>query len=164
MQKACLKKYTFQNRLCGGRGKEMLSLQMKSGEYLTIGENIAVQVFQAGSSFRVSVQAPREIPILRGEVRERTAERPEGLLNKRPKSPADQKRDARKLAERRQRQQELRQDRVELMQQMDRLLDKMGGPEADQTQGKDLEGMRREVKALLARLERMERAPADSNE
>ena len=50
----------------------MLSLQMKSGEYLTIGENIAVQVFQAGSSFRVSVQAPREIPILRGEVRERT--------------------------------------------------------------------------------------------
>ena len=26
----------------------MLSLQMKSGEYLTIGENIAVQVFQAG--------------------------------------------------------------------------------------------------------------------
>ena len=129
----------------------MLSLQMKSGEYLTIGENIAVQVFQAGSSFRVSVQAPREIPILRGEVRERTAERPEGLLNKRPKSPADQKRDARKLAEmveRRQRQQELRQD----------------GPEADQTQGKDLEGMCREVKALLARLERMERAPADSNE
>ena len=68
------------------------------------------------------------------------------------------------MAERRQRRQELRQDRVELMQQMDRLLDKMGGPEADQTQGKDLEGMRREVKALLARLERMERAPADSNE
>ena len=59
----------------------MLSLQMKSGEYLTIGENIAVQVFQAGSSFRVSVQAPREIPILRGEVRERAgAERPPGLL------------------------------------------------------------------------------------
>lgn len=140
----------------------MLSLQMKSGEYLTIGENIAVQVFQAGSSFRVAVQAPREIPILRGEVLERTAERPEGLLTKRPKSPAEQKRNARKLAEmaeRHEKQQELRQDRVELMQRMDRLLDKMGGPEAGQAHGGDLEGMRREVKALLARLESMEYAP-----
>ncbi len=140
----------------------MLSLQMKSGEYLTIGENIAVQVFQSGSSFRVAVQAPREIPILRGEIRERTAERPEGLLNKRPKSPADQKRDARKLAEmaeRHQRQREARQDRADLMQQMDRLLDKMGA--AGQSQGKNLEEMRREAKALLAQLESME-PPAGS--
>ena len=31
----------------------MLSLQLKSGEYLTIGDDIAVQVFQTGPSFRV---------------------------------------------------------------------------------------------------------------
>ena len=55
----------------------MLSLQLKSGEYLTIGDEIAVQIFEeSGSTFRVAVKAPREIPILRGEVLERTGERP----------------------------------------------------------------------------------------
>ena len=51
----------------------MLSLQLKSGDYLTIGDDIAVQIFQqSGSAFSVAVKAPREIPILRGEVLERT--------------------------------------------------------------------------------------------
>ena len=50
----------------------MLSLQLKSGDYLTIGDDIAVQIFQqSGSAFSVAVKAPREIPILRGEVLER---------------------------------------------------------------------------------------------
>jgi len=82
----------------------MLSLQLKSGEYLTIGSDIAVQIFeQSGSSFRVSVQAPREIPILRGEVLERTEKRPDGLHERRPKSASDRRRDAaqlQKMAER----------------------------------------------------------------
>ena len=78
----------------------MLSLQLKSGEYLSIGEDIAVQIFeQSGSTFRVSVKAPREIPILRGEVLERTENRPEGLLNKRPKSPSERARDAKPIQE-----------------------------------------------------------------
>lgn len=73
----------------------MLSLQLKSGEYLSIGDDIAVQIFeQSGSTFRVSVKAPREIPILRGEVLERTEQRPDGLLAKRPKSPSERARDA----------------------------------------------------------------------
>ena len=76
----------------------MLSLHLKSGEYLTIGESIAVQVFQqSGGSIRVAVQAPREVPILRGEILEKTGQKPEGLLKKRPKSPSDQKRDAKQL-------------------------------------------------------------------
>lgn len=76
----------------------MLSLNLKSGEYLTIGEDIVVQIFeQAGSSFRVSVKAPREVPILRGEVLERTEKRPDGLHSKRPKSPSDRARDARQF-------------------------------------------------------------------
>ncbi len=60
----------------------MLFLQMKSGEYLTIGENIAVQVFHGnGASIRVGVSAPREVPVVRGEVLERTgAERPECIM------------------------------------------------------------------------------------
>ena len=73
----------------------MLSLQLKSGEYLTIGDNIAVQIFeQSGSSFKVSVKAPREVPILRGDVLERTEKRPTGLHDRRPKSPSDRARNA----------------------------------------------------------------------
>ena len=76
----------------------MLSLQLKSGEYPSIGDNIVVQIFeQSGSTFRVSVKAPREIAILRGEVLERTEERPDGLLSKRPKSPAEKARDAKRI-------------------------------------------------------------------
>lgn len=59
----------------------MLFLQLRSGEYLTIGEDIAIQVFQDnGNKIRVAIKAPKELPILRGEVRERNGEeRPEGL-------------------------------------------------------------------------------------
>jgi len=78
----------------------MLSLNLKSGDYLTIGNNIAVQIFeQSGSSFRVAVKAPREIPILRGEVHERTGVRPDGLRNKRPKSPSERRYDAKHFEE-----------------------------------------------------------------
>lgn len=60
----------------------MLFLQLKPGEYLTIGEDIAVQVFHGpGTRIRVAVKAPKEVSILRGEVRERNGEaRPEGLI------------------------------------------------------------------------------------
>ena len=60
----------------------MLFLQLNPGEYLTIGEDIAVQVFlDSGSRIRVAVNAPKEMTILRGEVRERSgAKRPEGLV------------------------------------------------------------------------------------
>ena len=54
----------------------MLSVQLKNGEYLTIGENIVVQVYQTGQGFRVAVEAPRDVPIVRGEVLERTGNRP----------------------------------------------------------------------------------------
>ena len=55
----------------------MLSLQLKSGEYLTIGDDIVVQVFEQGGTIRVAVKAPRELPILRGEVHERDGQRPD---------------------------------------------------------------------------------------
>lgn len=51
----------------------MLSLQLKDGEYLTIGEDIVIQVFTT-SAIRVSVQAPKHMAILRGEVLERNGE------------------------------------------------------------------------------------------
>lgn len=60
----------------------MLSLRMRSGEYLTIGEEIAIQVFpESGTAVRVAISAPKDVRILRGEVRERSgAERPKGLV------------------------------------------------------------------------------------
>lgn len=60
----------------------MLFLQLKEGEYLTIGEDIAVQVFpDSGGRIRVAVKAPKDLTVLRGEVRERNgAKRPEGLV------------------------------------------------------------------------------------
>jgi len=76
----------------------LLSLQLKSGEYLTIGDDIAVQVFkQSGSTFRVAVKAPRELTILRGELHERTEERPAGLHSHRPKSPSERRRTVEQL-------------------------------------------------------------------
>lgn len=59
----------------------MLCLQLKDGEYLTIGDDIAVQVFRGpGNQIRVAVNAPRELTVLRGEVLERTGKRPKGLV------------------------------------------------------------------------------------
>ena len=57
----------------------MLSLQLRDGDYLTIGDDIVVQVF-TNSSIRVHVQAPKDMTILRGELLERSGEeRPQCL-------------------------------------------------------------------------------------
>ena len=65
----------------------MLSLMLKSGEYLTIGENIVVQITEkSGGGFQVSVQAPREIPIVRGELLDRAGQRPDGFSPQKPKA------------------------------------------------------------------------------
>ena len=75
----------------------MLSLQMKSGEYFTIGDNITVQIFEkSGSLFKVSVQAPREMQILRGSLHERTGERPDSIYDTRTKSPGEQRWEAKR--------------------------------------------------------------------
>lgn len=60
----------------------MLFLRLKSGEYLTIGEDIAIQVFpESGAAVRVAINAPKDVDILRGEVRERSgAKPPSGLV------------------------------------------------------------------------------------
>ena len=59
----------------------MLSLQLNDGEYLTIGEDIVIQVL-TNSTIKVSVQAPRDKAILRGEVLERNGgDRPHCLYD-----------------------------------------------------------------------------------
>ena len=60
----------------------MLFLQLKTGEYMTIGSDVIVQLNDvSGSRCKLMVEAPREVPIVRGEVLERTgAERPECVM------------------------------------------------------------------------------------
>lgn len=108
----------------------MLSLQMKSGDYVTINDNIVVQVFrESGPGFRVSIKAPREIPIVRGKVREREGgQRPEGLQDKRPKSPSDQLHAARqlqKLAERQELRLRMEEERSSAIDEMSHILSRM---------------------------------------
>ena len=101
----------------------MLSLQLKSGEYITIGDDIAVQVFQqSGSSFRVAVKAPRELTILRGEVHERSGDRPDGLHKRRPQSPSERNYNQKHRAE----WEEKRETRSSALRELAELTDNMG--------------------------------------
>ncbi|MDY5509305.1 carbon storage regulator [Dysosmobacter sp.] len=131
----------------------MLSLQLKSGEYLTIGGDIVVQIFeQSGSSFRVAVRAPREVPILRGEVRERTEERPDGLREKRPKSPAQRAKEAQRLQRWTEQRQRAEEERAAVTRELRDILDRVD----EMTQAHDglsTDQMRRQVEALRARLD-----------
>ena len=65
----------------------MLKLALAAGEYLPITGNIVVQVYRAenGRSY-LAIDAPREIPVVRGTVLEREgASRPERLAKVPPK-------------------------------------------------------------------------------
>ena len=61
----------------------MLRLTLSQGEYFTVDGGIVVQLSRVeGGRAHVAVQAPREIPIVRGEVLERAGgKRPDGLIS-----------------------------------------------------------------------------------
>ena len=65
----------------------MLKISLTPGEYLTIGDNVVVQLCRSeGGRAYLAVEAPREIPIVRGAVLEREGgQRPEHLVNVPPK-------------------------------------------------------------------------------
>lgn len=65
----------------------MLKISLTPGEYLTIGENVVVQLYRsAGGRAYLAIQAPRDVSILRGAVLERQGgERPQGLVKVLPK-------------------------------------------------------------------------------
>lgn len=117
----------------------MLSLQLKSGEYLTIGDDIAVQIFQQpGGAFSVAVKAPREVPILRSSVLERSGEsRPDGLLDRKPKRPSVRARNARNMEDFARR----KEKRTEAVAEMRRVLDRME-KNGDGAFQKELEALR----------------------
>jgi len=61
----------------------MLCLSLLPGEYVTIGENVVLQYdHTVGERCRIVVNAPKEIPIVRGKVLERNGvERPDCVFD-----------------------------------------------------------------------------------
>ena len=50
----------------------MLSLNVKEGDYLLIGDNIRIHVQKGiGNNMKIGIEAPRAVPIVRGKVYER---------------------------------------------------------------------------------------------
>jgi len=61
----------------------MLCISMKVGDYFTVGSDTVVQFDDlVGERARIMVTAPREVPILRGELVERSGQRPDCVLEK----------------------------------------------------------------------------------
>ncbi len=64
----------------------MLCLSLSPGEYLTVGENIVLLLDQAsGDRCKLVIDAPREIPIVRGEVWEREGGERPAMVYKKPR-------------------------------------------------------------------------------
>lgn len=56
--------------------KIVLVLNVHNGDYITIGEDIVVQVLKVGSTFRVAIDAPKERNVVREKVLESYTEAP----------------------------------------------------------------------------------------
>lgn len=65
----------------------MLCISMKAGEYFTVGSDTVIQFDRLnGERVRLTINAPKEIPILRGEVLERNGgKRPDCVLGTSPR-------------------------------------------------------------------------------
>ncbi len=64
----------------------MLCLTLLPGDYILIGEAVILQYYRTeGEKCRLSVRAPKDIPIVRGKVLERNGmERPDCIIDKKP--------------------------------------------------------------------------------
>lgn len=117
----------------------MLTLRMKPGEYLVIGEDIAVQVFEKKRNYlEVAVEAPREVPVLRGEIYEQQNARPSFLRERRTQTPSERNANIRRK--------EVLARRADAAQQINEILDKWdkGNLELE----KDISAMREQVSRL----------------
>lgn len=105
----------------------MLNLNLKEGEYLTIGDDIVVQTFPFGSQTQVLVDAPREMTILRGKLRERNGGgRPDAVIDGyRKQSPSD-RRHAETRREKLSKRQESRESAQVALIEINAMLDALG--------------------------------------
>ena len=59
----------------------MLVLSRKATECINIGDNIVVTLLEIrGNKVRIGIDAPKEVHVLRGELRQAIAELPTGLV------------------------------------------------------------------------------------
>ena len=63
----------------------MLVLGVKPGDYLVLGDDVVVQVAEVGNVVRLAIQAPREMPVLRGAVYEEDHPTPACVVRQRQK-------------------------------------------------------------------------------
>lgn len=121
----------------------MLTLRLKPGEYLVIGKDIAVQVFEKKKNYlEVAVEAPREVPVLRGEVYEQQNARPGFLRERRTQTLSERNANMRRK--------ETLARRADAAQQINEILDKWdkGNLELE----KDISLMREQVSRLHGEL------------
>lgn len=57
----------------------VLSLGRNLGEYVVINDNIVIQVVSIEGNLRLIIDAPKEVPIVRGELYEKTNPAPKCL-------------------------------------------------------------------------------------
>ena len=63
----------------------MLALTVRAGDYITIGDNVVIQILKVGDLCRVAIDAPREMAIERAKVHEQNRETPECIQRLREK-------------------------------------------------------------------------------
>ncbi len=63
----------------------MLALTVRAGDYITIGDNVVIQILKVGDLCRVAIDAPREMAIERAKVHEQNGETPEYIQRLREK-------------------------------------------------------------------------------
>lgn len=69
----------------------MLVISVKPGDYFVVGDDIVVQAVECGSVFRLAIQAPKDVPILRGAVYEEERPTPKCVVSQRQKIEERQK-------------------------------------------------------------------------
>jgi carbon storage regulator CsrA len=57
----------------------MLALTVRAGDYVTIGDDIVVQVLKTGELFRIAIDAPRSLSIRRGSGSQEISQLPEAI-------------------------------------------------------------------------------------
>lgn len=69
----------------------MLCISMKAGDYFKVGDNTVVQFDRlSGERVHLTINAPREVPILRGQVLERNGEKRPDCVFQPPAKPTRQ--------------------------------------------------------------------------
>lgn len=64
----------------------MLTLGIRPGDYVVIGDSIVIQVVEVDNQFRVAIDAPKDVPIQRAEVFEQHSPPPPCIARARKKN------------------------------------------------------------------------------